>query len=158
VAVAMLPDAPESYYTPERVTYWLLRWDELLSLAETPKTSRHLRSPGCRPGASCSYGALTGIRDIRGGRSDQLAYADIVSDIERAHASLGFGSLRWRVVDCRMRRLGTPHPADTRLGPGEGSVALRDIARSLRMRYETVKDAYDGATRSMAEHLGWSEP
>lgn len=149
--------AVDCYYSPERISGWLRRWDELLTLSESLRSSRHLQTTECKPGHSCSYGSPVGIRDVKGHHHDQLKYADILADLERAHARLRFHSLPWSCVDLRMRRAGKRHPADTLDGPDESSNDLHDIARALGIRYGVVRDAYAEALKTMAEFLGWEE-
>lgn len=148
---------PDAYYTPGRISRWLLRWEELLTLAECPKTSAHLQTTECTPGHSCSYGSPVGIRDSKGHHHDQLKYADILADLERAHARLRFMSLGWSVVDLRMRRAGRRHPSDTQVGPDPSTNDLHDVARALGVRYDVVRNAYADALKTMAAFLGWEE-
>ncbi len=79
----------ETYYTPERIGYWLEHWQELRELS--------IRTPGAILPAS-SPSAPRGSR-----RSDPLRYCDIMADIERAALGLPRWSLEFQVVEWSMR-------------------------------------------------------
>ena len=115
----------ESYYTPDRVDYWLCHWRELLQLAmPTAPAVRYdatlaQHTPGRRP-------------------ADPTRYVDVVADLERAWVSLGCLSLEFKAVECTMQ--GWP---------------LREIERIYRLRHGTAYEAYERAKERMARHLGW---
>lgn len=79
-----MPSDDTMFYSPERIDGFLRRWDELLALAESPKTARHLTTRECRPGHACSYGSPVGIRDSKGHHHDQHVWSDVVADVEAA--------------------------------------------------------------------------
>lgn len=113
-----------SYYTPERIDTILRNWPRYQSQAE-----------GCRSSAPDA------LRPARGKRSDQLASADTVADIEVAIVmTLPRWSLAWQTVDHVQR-----------------CFSLTQVASTLHIRKEDVLHAYDEATKSLAIYLGWEE-
>lgn len=115
---------PETYYTPERVGYWLEHWQELRELA--------LRTPGVI--LPCEGPMKRGYR-----RSDPLHHADIQADIERAWASLPIWSIEWNAVKSVMDGY-TLREMDATYRLRHGSFAaayqraVREMARHLGWR------------------------
>jgi len=112
------------YYTPDRIEYWLEHWRELEQLA------------------TCSYpaGVPSAVPPGRYGYrlSDPLRFADVMADIERAWASLGWLSLDYKVVEAVMR-----------------GYLLREVERVYHLRHGTATEAYQCAIKRMARYLGW---
>lgn len=152
--------AESSEYDPATIDRWLKEWDLLLSLAETPASSRHLLDSHCRhSNRPCGSTAPVGIRDARGRGSDPHRWSDVVADIERAHARLRPHSLAWTIIDYRMRRAGLKRWRDpaTHARMQEPSQQLDAIALSMGQRAATIRRAYQDALKEMARSLGWSE-
>lgn len=127
------------YYTPERIDRWLREWPLLQSLAETPRSSRHYltHEHGTHKGP-CTEDAHF---EQRGNayHGDDLDYADIQADIERAWIHLrGRWSIYFQVVEWRMR-----------------GKTLAEIAEGFCIRKEVACQAYACAKAEMARHLGW---
>ena len=108
-------------YTAEKLDEYIRRWDQLNWRAE--------RMAG-------GVGIVGGGRGAR--RTDPLATADLIADVERAAASLPIGSLERLVVHARLA------------SPG----SLGQIARLLRTRKADVCEAYAAALDAMAHYLG----
>ncbi len=75
---------PDPYYTPTRVDRWLRDWPLLESLAETPRSSRHYltwehrnRKGACQNDPKVEQRGTAYF-------GDELSYADIKADLERA--------------------------------------------------------------------------
>lgn len=136
MAAALL--APDSYYTPERLDYWLRNWTLLEVLAETPGSARHQLSEEHR---HYDRGCQTPPRISSGPRqhADELRWADVQADIERAHVALGKATPEFKIVAIRMRY------------PGE---SLGVIAKRVRARYQTVRRVYQRAMVLMSQILG----
>jgi len=132
----------EFLYTPSRIASMILRWPEIVQLGLNPHTARGL----VRPNVETRDAPRLPIKS-KHFHGDQLSWADLVADIERAwYALLGegqdpVGRLRWKVISHRMQ-----------------GKTLGEIALALRMRKEDAVAAHKAACREMAEGLGYVEP
>ena len=108
-------------YTAEQLDEYVRRWDQLNWRAE--------RMAGGWSTLGVGRGAT---------RTDRLATADLIADVERAAASLPIGSLERHVIHARLA------------SPG----SLGQIARLLRTRKADVCEAYAAALAAMAAYLG----
>lgn len=116
----------ETYYSPRTVAGWLLRWRELVELAQPTA------------GAVC-YDARLSQQTPGRWPANPARYLEIMADIERAWVHLkGRWSLESLVVEYTMQ-----------------GYELRTIEDHLRIRHGTAKPAFRRACRSMAETLGW---
>lgn len=132
------PEVRQSYYGPDRVSYWLRNFAHLHALAQNPSTSRNLLFRGPTPESP-----KTGARQ-KGGHGDHLRYADILADIERAFAMMCLtrpGSLETLTV----------------VKVSEGWPLWR-IAKVQQIGKGRTLESFDRACREMAEYLGWVEP
>ena len=83
------------YFTASRVGWCLRNWGNLLALAEAPGTAHGLTFPEPTPNVP-RLGKLP-----KGAHGDQLRYADIVCDIQRAAGqALVSMSVEWYTVHC----------------------------------------------------------
>lgn len=139
VMAAELEEAP--YYTEARIRYWLANWPLALSLAESWATSAHhlnhereedeSRTRGCQP-------APGGGRHNKRSHFDQLRGADVVADIERAHARLRYGSLEWTLIDYQMR-----------FGP----LGMQELRSMIGRDMNAITESYRSAVKQMADWL-----
>ena len=125
-----------AYYTPSRVGYWICRYALLEALAETPSSARHaLRHDESDQRPCLDHPRPTARSGFAG---DPLRYADILADIDSAHAAIGTSSREWQIIELRRRH---------------GSVALGRIAQILRIRKQDCCQAWRSAVTKMAAVL-----
>ena len=115
----------ETFYSPRRVASWVLRWRELIELAQPTA------------GAIC-YDARLSQQTPGRKPSNPARYLEIMADLERAWASLRIWSIEWNVVKTLMD--GFP---------------LREFEARYRLSHGTAKEAQERACQMMAEKLGW---
>ena len=138
--VERVQPAADRYYTVERIDHWLRNWPLLVSLAETPRSSRHYLTMEHRlRRGPCPEEQRVG--QAGGYHGDPLQYADILADIEQAWVHLK-GGQRWSaefaVVEYTMQRR-----------------SWSELAAAWRVGKEVVAAAYERALVMMAEYLGW---
>ena len=84
-----------AFYSPRRIHYLLVSWEELVALAESPNTARNLLRPGETP-------IEPRIRQPKGAPSDPLRWADVVADVQAAHSQLSSGGVGVAAVAAAM--------------------------------------------------------
>ena len=164
------PGGAAPYYTPATIDRWLRDWPLLESLAERPRSSRHYLTweHRHRRGA-CQDSPKVEQRGASAYFGDELSYADIKADIERAwiHLRPAEKPAGMAGLDARIRTGGSQRWAlhfvviEYRLQFRQDARGLirptsfREIERVMGLRNGAASEAYDEAIEAMAWRLGW---
>lgn len=127
------------YYTEARIRFWLKNWTLLETLAESMSTSAHHLDHEEGDDRPC----MPSPGRVQMSRGDPLAYADVLADLRRAHASLRYQSLEWTVVDYQIR-----------FGP----LGKEALAKMVKRRRDDVTRAFDLAVVQMVRYLEGERP